>query len=126
MVRRPGEGDSPRKRATPALPSLRFYHSKALRAKTLEVLEALESAEDATDYRDDLAKVVLELTDAGLAYYFVKAVEDAKVGFVAQKTTTMGISAILRVMGPVARRVIGGMNAGQLLTVSRHIRHLME
>lgn len=126
----PGESGrrdrSERKRGSTALPSLRFYHSKALRTRTLEVLEALESAEDATSYRDELSDVVLELTEDGLAYYFVKPVEAAKVGFMAQKTTTMGISAILRVMGPVVRRVIGGMDASQLLTVSRHIRHLME
>jgi hypothetical protein len=29
-------------------------------------------------------------------------------------------------MGPVARRVIGGMGAAQLLAVSSHIRHLMR
>lgn len=44
----------------------------------------------------------------------------------AEQTTKVGIGGILRVMGPVARRAIGGMNRDQLLTVSRHIRDLME
>lgn len=108
------------------LPYLRFYHSKALRAKTLTVLEALESAEDATDHRDALAAVVLELTETGLAYYFMKPVQAAKVSFIATQTTKMGIAGILRVMGPVARRVIGGMDHKQLLVVSGHIRELMN
>lgn len=124
MARKTVEGE--RRHGTPALPSLRFYHSRALRTKTLETLESLESAEDPTDYSDELAEVVLELTEVGLAYYFIKPVEAAKVGFMAHKTTTMGISGILRLMGPVARRVIGGMDSAQLLTVSKHIRHLME
>lgn len=108
------------------LPYLRFYHSKALRTKTLAVLDALESAEDATAQSDALAEVVLELTEAGLAYYFVKPVQTAKVGFMAEQTTKLGIAGILRVMGPVARRVIGGMDAYQLVSVGKHIRHLMK
>jgi len=108
------------------LPYLRFYHSRALRARTLKVLEALETAEDAAVHREALAAVVLELTETGLAYYFVKPVQAAKVSFLAEQTTKVGISGILRLMGPVARRVIGGMDRDQLLTVSRHIRDLME
>lgn len=90
------------------------------------MLEALETEEDPTGQRAELAEVVLALTEAGLDYYFVKPVLAAKVGFMAEKSTRFGISSFLRVMGPVARRVIGGMNAQQLLTVSKHIRHLME
>ena len=107
-------------------PYLRFYHSEALRTKTLAVLEALESAEDATNHRDALADLVVELTAAGLAYYFVLPVETAKVGFMAEKSTKLGIASILHLMGPVARRVIGGMSAPQLLSVGGHLRHLME
>jgi hypothetical protein len=108
-----------------AIPSLRFYHSKALRAKTLAVLDALETTDDATTQREALARLVLELTETGLEYYFVKPVRAAKVGFVAQQSTKLGIAGILGVMGPVVRRVIGGMDADQLLSVGKHIRHLM-
>jgi hypothetical protein len=127
MARKIGVDEGERKRgAATELPFLRFYHSKAIRAKTLSVLEALEAAEDATSHRDELAEIVLQLTEAGLAYYFEIPVEAAKVGMMARQTTKLGIAGILRVMGPVARRVIGGMNATQLLIVSKHIRHLME
>ncbi len=108
------------------LPSLRFYHSESLRTKTLAVLEALDTAEDATMHSKALAELVVELTESGLAYYFVKPVQDAKVGFMAEQSTKLGIVGIRRVMGPVIRSVIGGMSANQLLTVSKHIRHLME
>jgi hypothetical protein len=90
------------------------------------VLDALETAEDATIHSKALAEVVLELTETGLAYYFVKPVQDAKVGLMAEQSTKLGIAGIRRVMGPVTRRVIGGMNATQLLSVSKHIRHLMK
>jgi hypothetical protein len=112
-------------RGAAKLPSLRFYHSVPLRNKTLEVLTAIEADEDATLHRAALADLVLELTETGLAYYFVKPVQEAKVGYLAEQSTKLGLAGILRVMGPVARRVIGGMNTEQLQSVSKHIRHLM-
>ncbi len=108
------------------LPSLRFYHSVSLRAKTLQVLEAIDAADDAIAHREALADLVLELTEVGLAYYFFKPVQQAKVGFMAEQSTKLGLAGIRRVMGPVARRVIGGMNTDQLQSVSKHIRHLMK
>ena len=43
-----------------------------------------------------------------------------------EKSTKMGIASILKVMGPVTRRIIGGMDENQLLSVTSHIRHLMK
>jgi hypothetical protein len=52
-------------------PFLRFYHSESLRAKTLAVLATLEKAKDPREHRDALADIVVELTDAGMEYYFL-------------------------------------------------------
>lgn len=112
--------------AARGLPSLRFHHSTELRTRTLAVLDTLESADDPTEHREALAEVVMELTDVGLAYYFLKPVQDAKVGVLAMQTTKVGLAGILRVMSPVARRVLGGMDREQLLGVSAHIRELMD
>lgn len=109
-----------------ALPSLSFYYSESLRSKTLAILEALESADDPADHREALAGVVLELTETGLDYYFVKPVRAAEVGFMAEQSTRVGISSILKVMAPVTRRIIGGMDSTQLRVVTSHIRHLMQ
>jgi hypothetical protein len=121
QIKSPGEHG-----ATRELPYLRFYHSKDLRTKTLAVLDAIDKADDATEHSDGLADVVLELTETGLTYYFLKPVQAAKGGFLSTQTTKVGIGGILRVMGPVVRRVLGGMNHDQLLEVSRHIRALMR
>lgn len=125
MTKARGDGGGKPRGAT-GLPSLRFHHSEELRTRTLAVPDALEAAEDATTERGDLADVVLDLTEAGLDYYFIKPVVAAKAGFMAQQSTKLGISAMLKVMGPVTRRVLGGMNADQLLVVGQHIRHLMK
>ena len=111
---------------TRGLPYLRFYHSKELRTRTLAVLDALDAADDPTEHADALADIVLELTETGLAYYFLRPVQAAKVGVLAMQTTKVGLAGILRVMGPVARRVLGGMAQEQLLEVTGHIRELMD
>jgi hypothetical protein len=56
----------------------------------------------------------------------VKAVQAARVGFMAEQSTKLGIASMLRVLGPVIRRIIGAMDANQLRGVTSHIRHLMQ
>lgn len=107
-------------------PFLRFYHAADLRAKTLAMLATVEQAPDPTRHRNALADVVMELTDSGLEYYFLRALDLAKVGFVVKQSASVGMTAVKRVMGPVVHNVIGHMDKEQLLIVCRHIRQLME
>lgn len=107
-------------------PYLRFYHSEELREKTLAVLEELEQAENPKKSRGALGDLVVELTNTGLDYYFLRPLELAEAGFVAQKTAKMGMKTAQRMMGPMIRRVIGGMNKQQLLSICSYIRELMD
>jgi hypothetical protein len=107
-------------------PFLRFYHSESLRAKTLAVLTALEKAKDSTKYRDALADVVVQLTDSGMEYYFLRPLMLAKAGFFVEQSANLGMSATTGVLASVIRNIIGGMDSPQLLTVCSYIRQLME
>ena len=106
-------------------PSLRFYHSGALRTRTSRVLTTLDRAEDPTQHVGPLSALVADLTEAGLDYYFLRPLQQAKVGFVARQTAGLGMAGALRIMSPVIRNILGGMNAAQLRIVVRHIRQLM-
>jgi hypothetical protein len=107
-------------------PFLRFYHSDSLRAKTLAVLTTLEQAQDSTRHRDTLSAIVLELTDSGLEYYFLRPLKLAQVSFVVEQSAQLGMGGVKRVMAPIIRNIIGHMDKHQLLTVCRHMRQLME
>ena len=107
-------------------PFLRFYHSESLRTKTLAVLATLEKAKDRTKYRDALADVIVQLTDSGMEYYFLRPLKLAKVGFFVQQSANLGMSATTGVLASVMRNIIGGMDGPQLLAVCSHIRQLME
>ncbi len=106
-------------------PFLRFYHSDTLRTKTLTILSAVEAAKDPTRHRSQLADLVMELTNSGMDYYFMRPLKLAKVGFVVEQSASMSLSGSIRVLAGVIHNIIGRMNGEQLLLVCKHIRELM-
>jgi len=109
----------------PAKPSLRFFHSAALRARSNRVLAAIERDKDPTQQVAALSSLVVDLTEAGLDYYFLKPLQQAKVGFVARQSARLGMAGSMRVMSPIIRSILAGTNATQLRVITRHIRQLM-
>jgi hypothetical protein len=107
-------------------PSLRFYHSENLRAKTLEVLTTLEKAKDGKQHRNELADIVVELSDSGLDYYFMRPLKLAEVGFLVEQSANFGMSAAKGVFASVIRNIIGRMDNPQLLSICSYIRQLMK
>lgn len=107
-------------------PSLRFHFSEELRDRLLAVLAAIETSADPTRYRTGLAEAVIELTECGLAEYFVRPVVAARAGLLAEQATKLGVASTLRLMGPAARRVIGGLDASGLRSLASHLRQMME
>ena len=108
------------------LPYLRFYHSAELRDKTLAIVRTIERASDPARHRNALADVVMELTDSGLNYYFLRPLDLARVNFVVKQSAHLGIGSVMRIMGPVVHNIIGKLDKQQLLIVCGHIRALME
>ena len=113
-------------KAIAAEPFMRFYHSDKLRARTLAVLSALEEASEPEEHRDSLADLVVELTESGMDYYFLRALKLAKAGFLVEQSARLGMSGAVKLIGSVSRKFIGRMDSAQLLVVSRHIRELAE
>ncbi len=108
----------------PVQPSMRFYHSEALREKTHAVLDALETAPGHSRQSDALADLVTELIEAGMDYYFMRALKQAKVGFVTEQSARMGMTGAVSLISSVNRKFIVRMDREQLLVVARHIREL--
>lgn len=123
-VKRPGPS---RPRAGgKAKPFLRFYHSDALRTKTLALLTTLEQSPDPVEHRGAFADVVVELTHAGMDYYFMKPLKLTKAGFLIEQTANLGMAAGLQVIGSLIRSVIGRMDGPQLLSASSSLRQMMR
>ncbi len=78
------------------------------------------------EHRDDLAGIVVELSNSGLDAYFLVPLKDAKAGFVLQQTAKLGMAGVKQVMASVIRQIIGRMEAPQLLSVCGSIREFMR
>ena len=101
-------------------------HTAELRAKTDAVLATLESARDPTVHRGTLANLAVELTNAGLDYYFIKPLKVAKAGFVVEQSASLSMSGVQQLMGSVIRNIIGRIDAPQLLSVGQSLRQFMR
>jgi hypothetical protein len=112
--------------AIAAKPSLRFFYSAALRKRTDAVVALIERDENATRHAGALSSVVAELTEAGLKYYFLRPLEEAKFGFVARQTAKLGVTGALRFMSPMISRILTSADTPQLRGVAQHIRHLTD
>lgn len=121
---RPATRAVPATSSAAAQPSLRFHHSRALREKTHAVLAALESAPEHPRHGDALADLVAELIEAGMDYYFMRALKQAQVGFVTEQSARLGMSGAVKLVSSVSRKFIVRMDKDQLLVVSQHIREL--
>jgi hypothetical protein len=108
-----------------AEPFLRFYHSAGLRKKTLSVLSALERAQDVTGHREALADIVVELTNCGMNYFFMRPLKLVKAGFIVEQSARLGLAGAQQVLGSVIHNIIGRMDRPQLLVVCDYIRRLM-
>jgi len=107
-------------------PFIRFTHSKALRVKTLKVLDAID--EDATQdgLKEDLSALLVDLTEAGMQFFFLDPVAKLKMGFVVSQSSNLGVGSVLRIMGPLVRNIVSRMDKKQLRQVSRIMRQMME
>jgi hypothetical protein len=121
---RPAARTAPAAASAETQPSLRFYHSESLRLKTNAVLGALEASPERPGHGDAMADLVSELIEAGMDYYFMRALRQAEVGFVAEQSARLGISGALKLIGTMNRKFIVRMDSDQLLVVARHIREL--
>ena len=109
-----------------AKPFLRFYHSAALRQKTLAMLTSLQSARDPTVHRGALADIAVELTNGGLDYFFLQPLKVAKAGFIVEQSASLGMTGVQQLMASVIRNVVGRMSGAQLLSVGKSLRQFMR
>ena len=105
-------------------PSMRFFHSTELKEKTDAVISELESNPDYPKHGDAMADLVAELINAGMDYYFVKALKEAKIGFISEKSAMLGISSAVKLISSVSRKFIVRMDSNQLSIVASHIKSL--
>ena len=121
-------GPAPARKAAsrqPVRPSLRPVYAAGLRTKALAAASAIERDEDPAPRTAAFADVVVELTEAGMGYFFVTPLEEAKAGFVVRQGAEFGMAGALRVMAPVIRTLLGRLDGQQLRAVAGFVREIL-
>ena len=67
-----------------------------------------------------------QLTDAGLAYFFVEPLKQANAGFMAQKTAQLGMSSVAKIAKPIVRKLVGGLDDLQIRAVAAYVRRILH
>jgi hypothetical protein len=104
--------------------TLRFHHSEESESRMLAVLAMLEESDDPEEHREALADLVADLTEAGMDYYYLRALKLSNAGHLAQQSARLGIAGAAKMISSVSRRFIMRMNGKELLVVAGHIRSL--
>jgi hypothetical protein len=104
--------------------TLRFHHSEESEARMLAVLAVLEESDNPEEHREALAELVADLTEAGMDYYYLRALKLSNAGPLAQQSARLGIAGAVKMISSVSRRFIMRMNGQELLAVAGHIRSL--
>ncbi len=96
-----------------------------LAARTAAVVEKLRADDDRKQHLPELVKVVLELTETGLHYYFLYPLELAKVGLVSRSAAKVGIAAAGKSIPMMVRKIVGAMSDAQLLKIAEFMDGLL-
>ena len=90
----------------------------------LGVLAELEESDNPETHREALADLVADLTEAGMDYYYLRALKLSNAGQLAQQSAKLGLAGAGKMISSVSRRFIMRMNDKELLAVAGHIRSL--
>jgi hypothetical protein len=109
----------------PAGASLRFWLSEDLQGRLTGILAIIETAGEASRHHTELSETIIEVTNEGLDYYFMRSLRLARAGFIVEQSASLGLVGVRRVMAPVIRKIVGRLTHDQLRSVASSIRELM-
>ena len=86
-----------------------------------DLARRLRTAERPRELRREGAEMVLRLTEAGMAAYFLRPVEALRLGVVASGTVSVGLKSAQAGIGLFVRRLVDGLSDEQLRKVASAI-----
>lgn len=98
----------------PRLPLLATAIPAALAAEVRALAGRLRAHARPRELAGESAELVVRLTEAGLAGYFLRPSEELGLGLVALSTVRVGLKTSGRGIALVVRRLVGGMTDEQL------------
>ena len=95
-----------------------FEISSDLRERIEAVIAEMRDAEKPKQHVAELVTVVLEMTDVGLDYYYLRPLGAIEAGFVLRNTAKVGLAAAKKSLPLLIRKVVSGLSDKQLLALT--------
>lgn len=108
-----------------AHPRVAFSISPELGERVEAVIEKLRSDSIPKAHVGELVEVVLEMTEVGLEYYYLRPLEVAGVGMMLRSSAKLGIAAAGKSTPMIVRTVVGGMSNDQLLKIANFLDEIL-
>ena len=96
-----------------------------LRLRAEQIVERLRADPDKKQHAAELVKVVVDMTDHGLHYYFLHPLEEARVGAMTRKAVEMALGTAGRTLPMVVRKTVKSLNDDQLSSLADFIDHIL-
>ncbi|HSM51837.1 MAG TPA: hypothetical protein VLA75_10585 [Thermoanaerobaculia bacterium] len=90
-----------------------------------ELARRIGAAERPRELRREGAEMVLRLTEAGLAAFYLRPVETLGLGALANGTVAVGLRSAQAGIGLFVRRLVDGLDDEQLRGMASAIEHLL-
>lgn len=97
---------------------LGFPIPKHIDEKLHAVLAKVNTTEEKSKYAMDIYDVVVDLSDAGLDYFFMKPLEEAKIGRIKLRAIAFAIKTGKKGILSVGKGIIKAMNDKQIEVVT--------
>jgi hypothetical protein len=104
---------------------LAFALDEPLRERTEQVLAEVRGSDDRRANSAALAALVVDLTKAGLDYYFLRPLEQAEVGFLHLNAARVGLRSAGKSIPLVVNNVLGSLSNRQLVQIAEYVEDLL-
>lgn len=116
---------NPKSSQSPRPGRVAFQISADLRQRAESVVASIRSDSDKKKHVPQLIEVVLEMTDAGLHYYFLHPLERAGVGIVTRRAVDLAIGTAGRTLPMVVRRTVNSLNEEQISNITEFLDEIL-
>jgi len=92
---------------------------------TLELIASLRLSPDSKAYRTDLIKLIMDLAEQGIGYFFLESLRRAGINSLKVKTAEFALQGFKLTLNPMLRSFIMGMDDEHLLKVLEFVEGVM-
>lgn len=90
-----------------------------------EIIGRIKSDHPSTKHIGDLTDLIIDLTEAGMKFYFIESLERLNVGAVTMGIAKVGMSSTIKGMKMVITKVLKKLNSEQISELTNFLEEIL-